>query len=459
MGDIAIRVSDLSKCYHIYDNPKDRLKQTFFGASKQYYKEFWALRDVSFEVQRGEALGIIGRNGSGKSTLLQLIAGTLHPTGGEIEVNGRVAALLELGSGFNPDFTGRENVYLNGSVLGLGREEIDARFDEIAAFADIGEFIEQPVKTYSSGMFVRLAFAVQACIDPDIFIVDEALAVGDIFFRQKCYQRFDQLRNKGCAVLLVSHGMGDIEQFCQKALLLEHGNSVFLGNASEAVKRYYLLDQQQRVPESVLSNRLENEGTPGLEAPVRMEQRESFAWPDAESLLDISNVSQVTNGWARCTGVALCNEQLQPCYSFEQGEKAIFFYEFEILHDLEVPIGGVVIQNDKGIIVHGKSTYEYGSDVPELLRNGERLRFRQEISLELALGEYTFEIGLAVMSKIDYVGRCNLTHADFFLKRIRVCHLPNAGVFQVRFRAKWFPVQLLHHGIANLQGGCVAKVI
>jgi len=201
-GDVAIRVSNLSKCYQIYDNPRDRLKQfvmpklcraipalrKFFPAhhsalptSKSdptFYKEFWALKDVSFEIKKGETVGIIGRNGSGKSTLLQIICGTLNPTSGTIQTNGRIAALLELGSGFNPEFTGRENVYMNASVLGLSKEEIDARFDDIASFADIGDFIEQPVKTYSSGMFVRLAFAIQANVDPEILIVDEALVHG-----------------------------------------------------------------------------------------------------------------------------------------------------------------------------------------------------------------------------------------------------------------------------------------
>lgn len=193
-NEIAIKVQNLSKCYHIYDNPRDRLKQFVaprlqrltWQHPKQYFREFWALKDVSFEVKKGETVGIIGRNGSGKSTLLQMICGTLTPTQGSIETNGRIAALLELGSGFNPEFTGRENVYMNASVLGLSNKEIDARFDDIVAFSDIGDFIEQPVKTYSSGMMVRLAFAVIAHVDADILIIDEALAVGDAFFTQKC---------------------------------------------------------------------------------------------------------------------------------------------------------------------------------------------------------------------------------------------------------------------------------
>lgn len=215
--NIAIRVSNLSKCYQIYNAPRDRLKQFVLPrlhrlagrAPKQYFREFWALRDVSFEIKKGETVGIIGRNGSGKSTLLQMICGTLNPTSGSIQTNGRIAALLELGSGFNPEFTGRENVYMNASVLGLRNEEIDTRFEDIVTFSDIGDFIEQPVKTYSSGMMVRLAFAVIAHVDAEILVVDEALAVGDAFFTQKC-MRF--LRNfmKTGTILFVSHDTGAV---------------------------------------------------------------------------------------------------------------------------------------------------------------------------------------------------------------------------------------------------------
>ncbi|HOW19105.1 MAG TPA: ABC transporter ATP-binding protein, partial [Phycisphaerae bacterium] len=203
--EIAVAVRDLGKCYGIYPRPMDRLKRTLWRGRRRFCTEFWALRNVSFDLRRGEAIGVIGRNGSGKSTLLQMIAGTLRPTEGEIEVRGRVAAMLELGSGFNPEFTGRENIYLNGSILGLSISEIDRRFDEIAAFADIGAFLDQPVKTYSTGMLVRVAFAVQTVLEPDVLIVDEALAVGDAAFQIKCMTRMSRLLDKGVSVLLVTH--------------------------------------------------------------------------------------------------------------------------------------------------------------------------------------------------------------------------------------------------------------
>lgn len=245
-NDIAIKVESLSKSYHIYNQPQDRLKQSLYsrfqrlvGAPiKTYFHEFWALQNISFEVKKGETVGIIGRNGSGKSTLLQLICGTLTPTSGIVQTTGRIAALLELGSGFNPEFTGRENVYLNGAVLGLSQMEIDQRFADIAAFADIGEFIEQPVKTYSSGMVVRLAFAVQATIDPDILIVDEALAVGDEKFQRKCFARLEELKSKGAAILFVSHSGGQIIELCNSALLLEHGTRLMYAQPLKVVRAY-----------------------------------------------------------------------------------------------------------------------------------------------------------------------------------------------------------------------------
>ena len=247
--EIAIHVRELGKSYQIYDRPQDRLKQSVMPrlrgllgkVTPNYYREFWALRDVSFHVRKGETVGIIGRNGSGKSTLLQVICGTLTPTTGAVETTGRVAALLELGAGFNPEFTGRENVYLNGSVLGLTQEEIDQRFDAIAAFADIGEFIEQPVKSYSSGMVVRLGFAVAINVDPEILVVDEALAVGDEIFQRKCFSRIETIKSKGATILFVSHSGATVVGLCDRAILLDGGERLATGLPKQIVGRYQKL--------------------------------------------------------------------------------------------------------------------------------------------------------------------------------------------------------------------------
>lgn len=240
-SEVAIKVENLSKCYHIYEKPRDRLMQMLVRGRQQYFREFWAVRGISFEVMKGETVGIVGRNGSGKSTLLQMICGTLNPSGGSIKATGRIAALLELGSGFNPEFTGRENVYMNASILGLSRQETDARYQGIVSFADIGDFIEQPVKTYSSGMLVRLAFAVAINVDPEILIVDEALSVGDEVFQRKCFSRIEAIKKKGATILFVSHSGSAIVELCDRVVLLDSGEKLAMGLPKTMVAKYQKL--------------------------------------------------------------------------------------------------------------------------------------------------------------------------------------------------------------------------
>lgn len=237
-NSLMIKVENLSKEYRLYDKPSDRLKQILFGDVKTYYRQFNALHDLNFDIHKGESIGIVGRNGSGKSTLLQLIAGTLTPTSGQLEVNGRVSALLELGSGFNPEFTGKENVYLNGAILGISKEEMDTRYDDIIEFADIGQFINQPVKTYSSGMYVRLAFAVAINVEADILIVDEALAVGDTKFQIKCINKMKEIKKNGTTILFVSHAGEQVKRFCDKVIWLENGQIKEIGDAASVVNHY-----------------------------------------------------------------------------------------------------------------------------------------------------------------------------------------------------------------------------
>jgi homopolymeric O-antigen transport system ATP-binding protein len=453
--DVVVSVRGVGKVYRLYDRPQDRLKHMLFSRmGTSYGREFWALRDVSFDVGRGEVVGIIGRNGSGKSTLLQIMAGILRPSAGEVRVQGRVAALLELGSGFNPDCTGRENVIMNAAILGVPRDGIQRRLDEIMAFADIGEFIDQPVKTYSSGMFLRLAFAVTTSLDADVLLIDEALAVGDVFFRQKCYRRLEALRARGVSIVLVSHAMSEVEQFCQRALLLHAGHVMFQGSGAEAVKRYYLIGQNERLAAAGALPTAHEPAAAGRRAVTET----SFFWPGPEAFLDLSRVAQVSNGWVRCTGLALCDTTGRPRDVFAQGEIASFFYEFELLSDIEVPTGGVEMVNEKGIIVHGKSTLEYGSEVPREVRRGGRLRFRQDIALEIAIGEYTFNVGAGTVNRDDYDRRWLYSHAELDARLIRLCLLPAAGSFVVILRPAGEPVQLLHHGAANLPGACLVSV-
>lgn len=248
-NDIAIRVEDVSMCFELYAAPRDQLKQFVLPRlqrmaglkSNQYFREFWALKDISFEVKKGESVGIVGCNGSGKSTLLQIIAGTLSPTTGAVVTNGRVAAILELGSGFNPEFTGRDNVFMNATILGLSEAEVTDRFDEIAAFADIGTFMEQPVKTYSSGMVVRLAFALAINVAPEILIIDEALSVGDELFQRKCFSRIEAIRANGATILFVSHSSSAVVELCDRAILMDTGEKLAAGAPKQIVGRYQKL--------------------------------------------------------------------------------------------------------------------------------------------------------------------------------------------------------------------------
>lgn len=468
--EIVIDVRNVSKRYEIYQTPRDRLKQLVLPRLYQtvnragvamhlakprplphFFREFWALRDVSFQIRRGETLGIIGRNGSGKSTLLQILAGTLTPTSGEVDVKGRVAALLELGSGFNPEFSGRENVFLNGRILGLSQREIEERYDQIVEFADIGDFVDQPVMTYSSGMFVRLAFAVQAHIDASIIIIDEALAVGDVFFRKKCYTRLEQLRDAGTAILLVSHSMPEIEQYCERAVLLDQGVSQFIGPSSEASKRYYLLHQANTRPASKFAAET---ALPKIAADAGT----AMDRPPFEAFLDLSGKSQVSDGAAYCVGVALCNAAGDPCNTFRQGELAVFYYEFEVNDEIGIPICGIVIQNERGTIVHGKNSWQFDNDVPPPLGAGSRILCRQEIKLDIGPGEYVFEIGLASVSHETWAARASMSHDEMSVAHIRKCHVADAGSFSVGLAMKNGVSKLIHHGVADLAGNLSISV-
>lgn len=391
-SEIVIDVQGLSKRYDIFRSPADRMRSLLFGRRKdqQYFE---ALKPVSFQVERGRFLGIIGQNGSGKSTLLQLLCGILTPTAGAVAVRGRVAALLELGAGFNPEFTGRENARLNAQILGLSGREFESRLPEIEAFADIGEFIDQPVKSYSSGMFVRLAFAIQACIDPDILIVDEALAVGDIFFRLKCYDRLERLRERGCTVILVTHSMDDVMHYCDQVLLLHHGEAMYYGDATEAINRYYALghisakkmiaDDAARMHDA--AERIHSEDG---EAGPRI------AWPTS-GMVDVAGREQTGDGFVSCTRIGIADGDNRVKQVFQQFEVMRLFAEFQVNCDLETPVAGFVIRTDRGVVVHGRNSGQCMTPVPSRVRAGETVRVLFEIPLGLGTGEYLLDIGFA----------------------------------------------------------------
>lgn len=396
-SEIAIKVDHLSKMYQMYNQPQDRLKQFVFPRvqrltgkpPKAYFREFWALHDVSFEVKKGETVGIIGRNGSGKSTLLQLICGTLTPTGGSVQTHGRVAALLELGSGFNPEFTGRENVYLNGAVLGLTNEEVNARFADIAAFADIGDFIDQPVKTYSSGMLVRLAFAVIAHVDADILVIDEALAVGDTVFSQKCF-RFLRHFMKNGTILFVSHDVNSVNNLCRLAVWLDHGSMRMFSDANDVTKAYTQYCNQQIYGDSVKLNSLKDDKAinPRPEKKIDPETRISF-------YDDIANSDGWKTGAADILGVSITESDGQPVTTLLGGEKVVLKIQAIVHQPLASPIIGFLVKDRLGQSLFGENTYIY-IQPPCAVNVGERLEAEFIFSLPLLPnGEYSMSVSIA----------------------------------------------------------------
>jgi lipopolysaccharide transport system ATP-binding protein len=348
---------------------------------RMYGREFWALRDISFEVSRGEAVGIIGRNGSGKSTLLQIIAGTLAPTEGEVQVHGRVAALLELGSGFNPEFTGRENVFLNGAILGIGREEMEQRFDAVAAFADIGDFIEQPVKTYSSGMYARLAFAVAISVDPDILIVDEILAVGDFGFQQKCVARLRQMRDNGLTLLFVSHSPDAIKSICSKGLFLIEGRPAFWGAAEQAVNLYFNYVRQQANAEAMSAQQ-------DITRPVAFQSQ-------------MPGTMRYGTGHVQIQRVELTDEVGEPCKAFKFGDYITLHVTYQSFIELDGLSISFLVRDLTGIDLFGTTTFDEKVRLPTL-RPGERGRASFRFRNLLRPGNFGISLAINRVRQADY---------------------------------------------------------
>lgn len=387
--DIAISVRNVGKMYRIYDRPQDRLKQMLWRGRRMYGHEFWALRNVSFDVHKGETLGIIGRNGSGKSTLLQIIAGTLAPTEGEVQVSGRVAALLELGSGFNPEFTGRENVYLNAAILGLSTAETDALYDDIAAFADIGEFIDQPVKFYSSGMMLRLAFAVQAQVDPDILIVDEALAVGDFAFQHKCMSKIKELQRKGVSILLVSHDIGAIKAHCSHAVMLEHGRVYVAGDPDEVGVTYFhrVIEEERRTTKAAAQQAISKSTT--LVPNVHQLQGE------AEAMFPIQATTRRGLGQVQYQGIKLMDAYNKPITTFEFGDWMVIELLLAAEQNVEQCYPGFLIKDLHGNYLMGLTTWALGELMPPL-QAGEFFKIRFSTQLFYRPGNYSIIINNAI---------------------------------------------------------------
>jgi len=387
-----IKTEKISKCYRIYRRPSDHLREVLSFGRKRYHEPFWAVRDVDVAVDRGCCLGIIGENGSGKSTLLRMIAGVVRPTSGRLLVNGRVSALLELGAGFNPEFTGRENIFLNASILGFSDAETRQRIPSIEKFAEIGEFVDRPVKTYSSGMFVRLAFAVAIHMDPDVLIVDEALAVGDIFFQQRCIRRIQQLKHNGVTIVFVSHDLDIVRSLADQTIWMEHGQVRFAGRTDEAVSKY-LAAMVTRGRKEIMEE--EAIGKP-LDLPSDLDLSERAFDRIPKFVTTVFNVDhRYGNAKARVQGIGVFGRDGYPVRGVEQGDRICIRISVEFLSDVEQPNIGFMMRNRLGQDLAGTNLLYEGFQL-SCARAGDRLSTDFIMDLPyLHAGSYHFSPAVA----------------------------------------------------------------
>ena len=375
--NLAISVQDVTKIYRLYDKPIDRLLEAMSITKKTYHKKFFALDKISFEIEKGTTVGIIGTNGSGKSTILKIITGVLNPSSGNVEVEGNISALLELGAGFNMDYTGIENIYMNGTMMGFGREEMEKKLPEILEFADIGDFVHQPVKTYSSGMFVRLAFALAINVEPEILIVDEALSVGDVFFQAKCYKKMDEIRQKGTTILMVTHDMGSVIKYCDKVILLNKGSFVAEGKAGEIVDLY----------KKILANRFEiEEEAKDDKLPVEAKATDTGKLMK-ESLSINPNVTEYGDKRAEIYDLGLIDSKGEISNLLIKGEEFTIRERIRFFADIKQPIFTYTIKDKKGTELSGTNTMFELTDIEEVhAGDSYDVEFRQKMNLQG--GEY-----------------------------------------------------------------------
>lgn len=423
-SELVIHVDGISKAFASYETPSARLQQMvanglarFAPAESEFRsrlrhwaasrgKDFYALKDISFDVSRGETVGVIGRNGSGKSTLLQIIAGTLSPSEGQVSVRGRVAALLELGAGFNPDYTGRENAYLNAQLLGLSKSQVDERFEDIAAFADIGEFIDQPVKVYSSGMYVRLAFAVVAHVDADVLIIDEALAVGDAFFTQKCMRFLRSFMSRG-TVLFVSHDTGSVRSLCNRAIWLERGRVVNAGEPKDVCDLYLQAFYEEQQGRSTTTHFRKN----FVEQQIRERRDQRLQFINTTSLrndlklFDFQpDAPSFGAGGAQIVDVAFLDSDGHPLAWVVGGEEVIVQVAVDCFQDLEAPIIGFAIKDRLGQVLFSDNTYLTYRERPLSCRTAERVLARFHFRMPiLPRGDYSVNVAIANGTQEDHV--------------------------------------------------------
>jgi len=432
MSDIAIKVENLSKIYKLYDRPQDRFKETFHPFRKKYHHDFYALKNISFEVRKGETLGIIGKNGAGKSTLLQIIYNVVSPSSGSIEVNGKVSALLELGAGFNPEFTGIENIFYNASIMGYTKAEIEDKLDEILAFADIGEFAGQPMKTYSTGMFVRLAFSVATTVEPDILILDEALSVGDFFFQAKCVDRIrSMIDQQGTTLLFVSHDLMTVKSICKKCILLDNGIIAEHGDSNDVVDKYYAMKIESE--QNISADDLNRSINKAANRDENMSDKEYDIFKENQLFLQTASYQRIQNGKAEIVNVQLLNDKEEMVFAVEYEQDVVLRIAIEIHEDIPELVHGYAIRNEDGIeVVHSDSIIE-GRNLRDV-RKGEKyiIDWNFRAALTDQHGHYSVTTGLVI--PVNY-GKIQMEFCD---------RIPIAVQFMMQPR-KHFPLMGFVH--------------
>lgn len=389
-NNYSIEINNISKIYKLYNEPLARIKEAFHPFNKKYYKEFHALKDVSFSVQKGEIVGIVGKNGTGKSTLLQIITGVLSQSSGEVIVNGNISALLELGAGFNPELTGIDNIFFKCSLLGYSTAETNEKLDDILTFADIGDFVYQPIKTYSSGMYIRLAFAVAISVDPEILIIDEALSVGDYRFRQKCLRKLREFKEKGKTILFVSHDTGSVIEFCTQAIWLVNGQVEQLGSPSDICKNYIAYMSQDSLPNDTTTSTIKTNKLSQVPSIAAPEIKRSVEWEPTTNCSSFGLQKAVITD----TSLSLSKDN-NKLKIFEGGENVVFYLKIDVIEKISHPIVGFHLCDVKGVHILGLNTYVLGCDLGEFQAGTTKII---ELEFEfpfLKTGSYSFSPAIA----------------------------------------------------------------
>ena len=457
--EIVLEASNLTKCFKIYKNPFDIFKEWVTFGKRTYHKDFWALNDVSFNLTKGEFLGIIGPNGAGKSTLLRIITDVLRPTGGTYKVSGKVLSILELTGGTDKDLTGRENVIRSGQLMGFPDGYVLERMERIKEFSELDDFFEQPLRMYSTGMKTRLSFSMFAFMDTDVLILDEVLAVGDIFFKQKCFARLAELLQQNTSIILVTHSMGIVQRYCERVILLNAGEKLYDGEPAEAIRQYLQLKGEKRA-DAIKKLELDEEGDgldfpplkkTGEESPQTPIHSQIDDWPPDSVFRIKSFPKQIGKARASLTRLAVVNDDGEPALTYKQGDSLRIYCEFQLKQDMEMPVVNMEIRDEHGLLIHGKNSIQNRTQSPTRVSRGSVVHYYQRVALNVAPGNYVINLDCTTLPSDGQWSPEKLGHPGEAGERKRIWRLEGAFAVSVLLR-HGEDLELLHSGVCDLPG-------